>query len=132
MPGRLNWERRDDRRCRPLGAQPVRGRALDRFRERRDIQATSPATGEVIAPVAKGGRADAQRAVEAAHRARPALAALKGFERSRRLLTVADAIERRREELGRLLTLDQGKPLHAEASARSTRQPSTSGSRPRT
>jgi acyl-CoA reductase-like NAD-dependent aldehyde dehydrogenase len=79
------------------------------------FDATSPATGEVIAPVAKGGRADAKRAVEAAYRARPALAALKGFERSRRLLRIADAIERRREELGRLLTLDQGKPLHAEA-----------------
>ena len=77
--------------------------------------ATSPATGEVIAPVAKGGRPDAGLAVEAAHRARPALAALKGFERSRRLLKIADAIERRREELGRLLTLDQGKPLHVEA-----------------
>jgi acyl-CoA reductase-like NAD-dependent aldehyde dehydrogenase len=79
------------------------------------FDATSPATGEVIAAVAKGGRSDAKRAVEAAHRARPALAALNGFERSRRLLRIADAIERRREELGRLLTLDQGKPLHAEA-----------------
>jgi acyl-CoA reductase-like NAD-dependent aldehyde dehydrogenase len=79
------------------------------------FEATSPATGEVIAPVAKGGRADAARAVEAAHRSRAALAGLKGFERSRRLHRVADAIERRREELGRLLTLDQGKPLHAEA-----------------
>src|SRR3984893_679877 len=79
------------------------------------FDATSPATGEVIAPVAKGGRADAKRAVEAAHRARPALAGLKGFERSRRLLRMADPEQRPREELGRLLTLDQGKPLHAEA-----------------
>jgi acyl-CoA reductase-like NAD-dependent aldehyde dehydrogenase len=79
------------------------------------FDATSPATGEVIAPVAKGGRPDAKRAVEAAHRARAALAGLKGFERSRRLLRIAAAIDRRREELGRLLTLDQGKPLHAEA-----------------
>ena len=79
------------------------------------FDATSPATGEVIAPVAKGGRADAKRAVEAAYRARPALAALKGFERSKRLHKIAEAIERRRDELGRLLTLDQGKPLVAEA-----------------
>src|SRR6202011_54916 len=77
--------------------------------------ATRPATGEGIAPVARAGPAAARRAVEAARRARPALAALKGFERSRRLLRIADAIERRREELGRLLTLDQGKPLVAEA-----------------
>ena len=37
------------------------------------FEADSPATGEVIAQVPKGTRADAQRAVEAAHRARGAL-----------------------------------------------------------
>src|SRR6202162_857926 len=79
------------------------------------FEATSPATGDVIASVPKGTRADAKRAVEAAHKARSAMAALKGFERSRRLYRIAEAIEKRREELGRLLTLDQGKPLFAEA-----------------
>src|SRR6202140_5756536 len=79
------------------------------------FEATSPATGEVIAQVPKGTRADAKRAVEAAHKARSAVAARKGFERSKRLYRIADAIEKRREELGRLLTLDQGKPLFAEA-----------------
>ncbi len=79
------------------------------------FEATSPATGEIIAKLPKGTRADARRAVEAAHRARPAIAALKGFERSRRLYRIADAIARRKEELGRILTLDQGKPLVAEA-----------------
>src|SRR6266851_1239980 len=52
---------------------------------------------------------------EAAHKARPAMAALKGFERSRRLHRIAEVIEKRREELGHLLTLDQGKPLFAKA-----------------
>ena len=79
------------------------------------FEADSPATGEVIAQVPKGTRADAGRAVEAAHRARGAMAGIKGFERSRRLYRIADAIEKRRDELGRLLTLDQGKPLKAEA-----------------
>src|ERR1700738_735163 len=79
------------------------------------FEATSPATGAVIAQVPKGTRADAKRAVEAAHQARSAMANLKGFERSKRLHRIAEAIERRREELGRLLTLDQGKPLVAEA-----------------
>src|SRR2546423_1183621 len=79
------------------------------------FEATSPATGEVIAQVPKGTRADAQRAVEAAHRARSSMAKLKGFERSKRLHRIAEAIERRRQELGELLTLDQGKPLVAEA-----------------
>ena len=79
------------------------------------FDATSPATGEVIAQVPKGTRADARRAIEAAHRARKPMAALKGFERSKRLHRIAEAIERRRDELGHILTLDQGKPLVAEA-----------------
>ena len=79
------------------------------------FEADSPATGEVIASVAKGSRADAQRAVEAAHRARKEMAKLKGFERATRLHRVADAIEERRDDIARLLTLDQGKPLKAEA-----------------
>src|SRR5437764_14477040 len=81
----------------------------------RHFDAVSPATGAVIAQVPEGTRADARLAVEAAHRARAALAGLKGFERSRRLHRIADAIERRRDDLARILTLDQGKPLVAEA-----------------
>src|SRR5438128_11535116 len=79
------------------------------------FDADSPATGEIIAQVPKGTRADAQRAVEAAHKARSAMAGLKGFERSKRLHRIAEAIEKRSDELARLLTLDQGKPLKAEA-----------------
>src|ERR1700694_2606864 len=79
------------------------------------FEATSPATGEVIAQGPKGTRPDAKRPIEAAHKARSAMAALKGFERSKRLYRIADAIEKRREELGRLLTLAQGEPLFAEA-----------------
>jgi acyl-CoA reductase-like NAD-dependent aldehyde dehydrogenase len=79
------------------------------------FDATSPATGEVIARVSKGTREDAKRAVEAAHKARSSMAQLKGFERSKRLHRIAEAIAARRDELGHLLTLDQGKPLFAEA-----------------
>src|SRR5437899_762878 len=79
------------------------------------FDADSPATGEIIAQVPKGTRADAQRAVEAAHRARASMASLKGFERSKRLHRIAEAIEKRGDEAARLLTLDQGKPLKAEA-----------------
>ncbi len=79
------------------------------------FDADSPATGEVIAQVPKGTRADAQRAVEAAHQARTAMAGLKGFERAKRLHRIGDVIHERRDDLARLLTLDQGKPLIAEA-----------------
>src|SRR5438132_460873 len=79
------------------------------------FEASSPATGEVIARLPKGTRADAGRAVEAADRARPAMAGLGAFERAALLHRVADVMERRRDELARWLTLDQGKPFKAEA-----------------
>ena len=79
------------------------------------FDADSPATGEIIAQVPKGTRADAQRAVEAAHSARKEMAKLKGFERSKRLHRIAEAIEERSDQIARVLTLDQGKPLKAEA-----------------
>jgi acyl-CoA reductase-like NAD-dependent aldehyde dehydrogenase len=78
-------------------------------------EATSPATGESLGPVAEGDRDDARRAIAAANAAFPAWAARTGFERAALLHRVADVCERRSEELARVLTLDQGKPLKAEA-----------------
>src|SRR4029453_8328832 len=78
-------------------------------------EATSPATGESLGPVAEGGREDARRAIAAANAAFPAWAARTGFERAGLLHRVADACERRRDELARICALDQGKPLKAEA-----------------
>ena len=73
--------------------------------------AESPATGEPIAEVAEGGREDAQRAIEAANRAADGWARLTAFDRAEKMHAVADAIERRRDELAHTLTLDQGKPI---------------------
>jgi acyl-CoA reductase-like NAD-dependent aldehyde dehydrogenase len=78
-------------------------------------EATSPATGEVIGAVAQGDRDDARRAIEAAGRAAEAWAGLTAFDRAARMHAVGDAIEAHRDELARTLTLDQGKPLAAEA-----------------
>jgi acyl-CoA reductase-like NAD-dependent aldehyde dehydrogenase len=79
------------------------------------VEAASPATGESLGPVADGSREDARRAIAAANAAFPAWAARTGFERAELLHRAADACERRRDELARILTLDQGKPLKAEA-----------------
>src|ERR1700737_2371168 len=79
------------------------------------FEARSPATGEVIAHLPKGNRADASRAVEAAHRARPAMASLGAFDRATLLHRIADVMEKRRAELAHWLSLDQGKPHKAEA-----------------
>jgi acyl-CoA reductase-like NAD-dependent aldehyde dehydrogenase len=78
-------------------------------------EATSPATGESLGPVAEGGREDARRAIAAANAAFDSWAARTGFERAELLHRAANVIERRSDELARVLTLDQGKPLKAEA-----------------
>ena len=77
--------------------------------------ATSPATGEVIGSIPQGDRSDAQAAVAAAVQAFPGWAAQTAFVRAAALHRIADVCERRRDELARALTLDQGKPLHAES-----------------
>jgi acyl-CoA reductase-like NAD-dependent aldehyde dehydrogenase len=77
--------------------------------------ATNPATGTVIAQVAKGDREDADRAIGAAAQAADAWGRSSAFERAKVLDRIGDAIEARRDGLARRLTEDQGKPLHAEA-----------------
>jgi len=77
--------------------------------------AESPATGETIGEVPDGDRDDARRAIDAASRAADGWARSTAFERAAAMHRVADAIEARRDELAHTLTLDQGKPLRAEA-----------------
>jgi acyl-CoA reductase-like NAD-dependent aldehyde dehydrogenase len=79
------------------------------------FESTSPATGERLALVPRGTRGDAQRAIEAAGRAAVGWARASAFERAAALERVVVALEERREELARTLTLDQGKPLAAES-----------------
>jgi acyl-CoA reductase-like NAD-dependent aldehyde dehydrogenase len=79
------------------------------------FEATSPATGETLGTVPEGTREDAERAIAAANAARRDWAAQSAFERAAALERVAGLIEERRDDLARTLTLDQGKPLHAEA-----------------
>jgi len=79
------------------------------------FEAVNPATGQIIGHVALGARGDARLAIEAATRASLTWGRTSPFERARALERIADGIERRRDELARILTLDQGKPLQAEA-----------------
>lgn len=77
--------------------------------------AESPASGEPIGTVPQGTREDARRAIAAANEATPGWAACSAFERAAALERVAALVSERREALARTLTLDQGKPLRAEA-----------------
>jgi len=79
------------------------------------FDADSPVTGETIAAVPLGDRQDAQLAIGAANRAADAWSRETAWARGNALHRVADEIGKRKDELARTLTLDQGKPLHAEA-----------------
>ncbi len=74
----------------------------------------NPATEEAIADVAYGGRSDARRAVEAAHKAMPAWMKLTAYDRAKVLKKTADLMRERADAIARILTTEQGKPL-AEA-----------------
>ncbi len=79
------------------------------------VEATSPSTGEVIGTVPEGTRGDAQRAIAAANAAWQDWASRSAFDRAAAMERVARVIHERRHGLARTLTLDQGKPLRAEA-----------------
>ncbi len=73
---------------------------------------TNPADGSVVARIPFGGAEDAKRAVDAAVEAFPAWSALTAAARARHLHRVADVLESRRDEIARLITREEGKPLH--------------------
>jgi acyl-CoA reductase-like NAD-dependent aldehyde dehydrogenase len=69
------------------------------------------ATGELIDTAPRGTAADAARAVAAAQHGWSAMAAMPSHRRAAAIQNAADAIERDREELGRLLARENGKTL---------------------
>jgi succinate-semialdehyde dehydrogenase/glutarate-semialdehyde dehydrogenase len=73
-----------------------------------------PATGAKLADVANLGAADAEKAIAAANAAWPAWRTKTGKERSILLRKWHDLLMANQEDLGRLMTAEQGKPL-AEA-----------------
>ncbi|MHA1529064.1 MAG: NAD-dependent succinate-semialdehyde dehydrogenase [Alphaproteobacteria bacterium] len=75
---------------------------------------TNPATGEEIARMADLGQAETARAIDAAYAAQPAWAAKTAKERSAILRRWYELMIENADDLARLLTAEQGKPL-AEA-----------------
>jgi betaine-aldehyde dehydrogenase len=74
---------------------------------------TNPATGEVITYAPEGSAADARAAIYAARNAfeEGVWSGISAQERASYLLKIADKIEEYAEELTRLETMDNGKPL---------------------
>jgi len=73
----------------------------------------NPATNEKIGEVPDEGREDAARAIDAAGRAFKSWSTLTAYQRSNYLYEAHRLMTERREQLARVMTEEQGKPLKA-------------------
>ncbi|MGA7561411.1 MAG: aldehyde dehydrogenase family protein [Terriglobales bacterium] len=89
------------------------GGAWVEARSGKTFETYNPATGEVLARVSEGDRADIDQAVAAARKAFETgpWPDMSPAERGRLLWKLSDLIEQHHEELAELETLDNGKPL---------------------
>jgi succinate-semialdehyde dehydrogenase / glutarate-semialdehyde dehydrogenase len=81
------------------------------------FQVTNPATGEVLAQVARMGAEETRRALAAAAEALPHWRGRTAGDRARIMRRLADLMLEHEDDLALILTLEQGKPLfesHAE------------------
>lgn len=79
------------------------------------FEVIDPATGRAFARAPLASRGDLDLAVAAARRAFPGWARTSIEERARAVEAIADAIEAEKEPLARLLSAEQGKPVHSGA-----------------
>ncbi|WP_202946101.1 NAD-dependent succinate-semialdehyde dehydrogenase [Novosphingobium pentaromativorans] len=75
------------------------------------IMVRNPATGRILGSIPDAGADEAELAVAAAARAFPQWSALSAAERAGKLLRWHDLILDHREDLARLITAEQGKPI---------------------
>ena len=77
----------------------------------RKIQVTNPATGEVFGEVCTTDRAGVAQAIADAHHAFQSWRQMTAKARGGFLNKIADELEKRRDEIARTITLENGKPL---------------------
>ena len=75
------------------------------------LDVTNPASGEVLARVPLSSASDLDAAVRAAREALPAWRAVSVIERGRRLFTLRERLDARREDLARSVTTEMGKTI---------------------
>lgn len=80
-------------------------------RTQKTIRVVNPATTEIFAEVCTVDRAVVAQAVKDAHAAFQSWRALTGKARGVFLNKIADELERRRDEIARTITMENGKPL---------------------
>lgn len=79
------------------------------------FDAINPATGKAFAQVARGGRADARRAISAANAAFKGWAHVPLWERAALCMKMADVVAARQDALAAILCTELGKPRYGEA-----------------
>jgi succinate-semialdehyde dehydrogenase/glutarate-semialdehyde dehydrogenase len=77
----------------------------------RNIDVVNPATGDKIGTVAHADKADLDRALEAAAKGFRTWRKVVAFDRSKLMRKAADILRSRADDIARLLTQEQGKPL---------------------
>src|SRR6185437_17048579 len=75
------------------------------------MEVINPATEAVLSICPRASKAQLDRAVAAAKAAFPAWSGTVMADRKKALIAIADIIDANAEQLGRLLTQEQGKPL---------------------
>ncbi|KAL5568763.1 hypothetical protein UlMin_025338 [Ulmus minor] len=88
----------------------IGGKWIDAY-DGKTLQVNNPATGEVIADVSCMGQKETNDAISSARDAFYSWSKLTGTERSKYLRKWYDLIMAHKDELGQLITLEQGKPL---------------------
>lgn len=83
----------------------------DWVRTRESIQIVNPAGGEAFAAMSVIGRAEVKSAIERAHQAFGSWRKQTGKSRGEYLQKIANELERRKDEVARTITLENGKPL---------------------
>ena len=80
----------------------------------RTLTVLNPATGEPLGKIAHAGREDLDRALAAAEKGFETWRKVSAFDRSKLMRKAADLLRSRADDVARLMTMEQGKPL-AEA-----------------
>lgn len=75
------------------------------------LEVTDPATGDVIASVPDSGVAEARAALDAAHAAFPTWRKVPAKQRAQIIKRWNDLVLAHQDDLGKLISLEQGKPL---------------------
>ena len=79
------------------------------------FDSVNPATGQLIARIPAGVREDAQLAIHAANKGFEQISRMSVWDRAKLLVSIAEVISGRKEDLARVLTMEQGKPYYSEA-----------------